>query len=63
MGRQGDPLGIVQEIKLDHTNKWYMYNPAAVLENVMHKLLWDFEIQTDHIISARQPDLIIITKK
>ena len=26
----------------------------------MHKLLWDFDIQTDHLFSARQPDLIII---
>ena len=28
-----------------------------------HKLLWVFEIQTDHRISARRPDLIIINKK
>ena len=28
-----------------------------------HKLLWDFDIQTDHPISARRPDLIIINKK
>ena len=28
-----------------------------------HKLLWDFNIQTDHLISARRPDLIIINKK
>ena len=27
-----------------------------------HKLPWDFEIQTDHIISARRPELIIINK-
>ena len=28
-----------------------------------HKLLWDFDIQTDHLISARRPGLIIINKK
>ena len=28
-----------------------------------HKLLWGFEIQTDHPISARRPDLIMINKK
>ena len=28
-----------------------------------HKLLWDFNIQTDHLISVRHPDLIIINKK
>ena len=44
-------------------NKWYLHNPASVLENETHKLLWDFEIQTDHLISAKRPDLVIINKK
>ena len=30
-----------------------MHNPAAVLENKTHKLIWDLEIQTDHLILAR----------
>ena len=33
------------------------------VENDSHKLLWDFNIQTDHLIPARRPDLIIINKK
>ena len=40
-----------------------MHNPAAVLENDSHKLLWDFNLQTDHLIPAKRPDLIIINKK
>ena len=40
-----------------------MHNPAPVLENDTYKLLWDFNIQTDHLIPARRPDLIIINKK
>ena len=40
-----------------------MHNPAPVLENATHKLLWDFNIQTDHLIPARRPDLITINKK
>ena len=52
-----------KKFKFDHTNKWYMHNPAPVLENDTHKLLWDFNIQTDHLIRARRPDLIIINKK
>ena len=40
-----------------------MHNPAPVLENDTHKLLWDFDIHTDHLISPRRPDLIIIKKK
>ena len=38
-----------------------MHNPAPVLENNHQKLLWDFDIQKDHLISARRQDLIIIT--
>ena len=40
-----------------------MHNPAPVLEDDAHKLLWDFDIHTDQIISARKLDLIIIYKK
>ena len=40
-----------------------MYNPASVLENDTQKLLWDFDVQMDHLILARRPDLIIIKKK
>ena len=40
-----------------------MHNPAPVLENNMHKLLWDFDIHTDHLISARRPYLKITNKK
>ena len=40
-----------------------MHNQASILENDTHKLLWDFDIQTDHLILARRPDLIIINKK
>ena len=52
-----------KKLKFDHTNKWFMHNPAAVLENDTHKLLWDFDIQMDPLISARRPDLILINKK
>ena len=40
-----------------------MHNPAPVLENATHKLLWDFNMQTDHLIPVRRPDLILINKK
>ena len=52
-----------KKFKFDHTNKWYMHNPAPVLENDTHKLQWDFKIQTDHLMPAWRPDLIIINKK
>ena len=40
-----------------------MQNSTPVLENNTHKLLWDFDVHTDHLISARRPDFIIINKK
>ena len=52
-----------KKFKFHYKNKWYVYNPAADLENDTHKLLWDFGIQTYHLISARRPDLIAINKK
>ena len=52
-----------KKFRFDHTNKWYMHNPVPLLENATHKLVWDFNIQTDHLIPARRPDLIIINQK
>ena len=40
-----------------------MQNQEFVLENERHKLLLDFEIQTKHLGSVRQPDLVIVNKK
>ena len=50
-------------LKLDHTDRWYMHNPESVLEYEMHKIFWYFEMQTDHQIPTRKPDIILINKK
>ena len=55
-------MKIRQEIRFGYTNKRYKHNSESVLENDIQKLLWDFEIQTDHLVSARRPDLVIINK-
>ena len=31
-----------------------MHNPAAVTENNTHIHLWDFDIQTDHLIKKKK---------
>ena len=33
------------------------------MQNEMHKLMWDFEVQMDHLISAKRSDLLIVNKK
>ena len=40
-----------------------MHKPESILENEMHEIPWDFEIQTDHPIQTRRPDLVLINKK
>ena len=48
---------LCQRLKIDHINQLYMYKPEFILETEMHKILWDSEIQKDHPIPARRPDL------
>ena len=31
---------LCKKLKFDHTNKWYMHNPAAVLKNEILKYKW-----------------------
>ena len=52
-----------RKFQFDHPNKSYMHNAAPIQEDDLHKLLWDFNIHTDHLIPARRPDLMIINKK
>ena len=52
-----------KKLKFVHTAKWYMHEPESMLENETHKILWDFEKQTDHFTPARKPDWVIIKKK
>ena len=40
-----------------------MHEPESIPENEMQKILWDIEIQMDHLILARRSDLLLITKK
>ena len=54
---------LCKKLNFNHKNKWFMHNSESVLENETHKVLWDFEIQTDHLRSARRPDIVIVNNK
>ena len=54
---------LCNKFKFNYTYKWYMHNPEPVLENETHKILWDFKVQTNQLISVRRPDLVIVNKK
>ena len=40
-----------------------MHKSESFHDNEMHKILWDFEIQADHLILARRTDLVLIKRK
>ena len=44
-------------------DKWYEHESESVLENEDYKILWDFSIQSDHVIEAQRPDLVVVDKK
>ena len=56
--RRHDNLGKIVHWKLarkcnfEAGDKWYELEPESVLENKDCKILWDFSIQTDHVIEA-----------
>ena len=54
---------VCRKYGLETKEKWYEHEPQAVCENNEYKILWDFSIQTDHVIEARRPDMIIVDKK
>ncbi|TWW73485.1 hypothetical protein D4764_15G0008790 [Takifugu flavidus] len=37
-------------------------HPPKVLENKQAKILWDFQIQTDKMVVANQPDIVVVDK-
>jgi hypothetical protein len=41
---------------------WYRHEVQPVIETDQVKLLWDMCIQTDHVIQARRPDLVVVDK-
>ena len=54
---------LCKKFNFDHANKCYTYNQEYVQENETHKVLCDFGIHTDRLISARRPGLVIAKKE
>ena len=44
-------------------DKWYELEPESALENENYKILWDFSIQTYHVLETRRLDLVAVDKK
>ena len=46
---KGIHLKLYKRLNFEYADKWFMYKP----EDETHKILWDFMIQTSHLILAR----------
>ena len=53
---------LCQKYSLDCCAQWWKHEPPSIIENEQVKILWDFNIFCDHIISARRPDLTVVDK-
>ena len=54
---------LARKCNFEAGNKWYEHEPESVLENEDYKILWDFSIQTDHVIEARRLHLVRVDKE
>ena len=67
--RRHDNLGkiihwkLARKFNFEAGDKWYEHEPESFLENEDYKILWDFSIQTDHVIEAWRPNLVAVDKK
>ena len=50
-------------MKFHFITKWYVHKAESVPENDSHKIVRDFEIQTDHLVPTRRVDLVTVKKK
>ena len=55
-------LELCQKFGLVGNVKWYNHKPASAVENDRVKIMWDFNIQTDHVIQYRRPDIDVLYK-
>ena len=42
--------------------KWYNHKPVTFVDNDRVKILWDFNIQTDHVIQQKRSDIVVMHK-
>ena len=51
---------LCKRLRFEPTTKWYMQKPEPVQVKETLKILRYLQIQTDHLISTRKPDLVLI---
>ena len=52
-----------KEYGIEVVSPYWKHEPQSVIETSKVKILWDFEIRTDHHIQARRPDIVLQDKE
>ena len=60
-GKKG-ALKLCEKYGLESNERCYEHDPESVVENDGVKVLWDINIQCDHIIEAKSPDIVVVSK-
>ena len=53
---------LCKRLNFNHITKWYINKQESIFEKLTHRILWDFQIQTDHLIPTRKPEIRLIKK-
>ena len=53
---------LCKECGFPRSKRWYEHRAEKVLENGQVKILWDFHVQSDHVIEHCRPDLLLVDK-
>ena len=53
---------LCKEYAFPRSKRWYEHRAEKVLENGQVKILWDFHIQSDHVIEHSRLDLLLVDK-
>ena len=53
---------LCKQYGLNRSGKWYDHKIDTVIENEKAKIVWDMRIQTDQMITARRPDIVVRDK-
>ena len=54
---------LCKRLKFDNITKRYIHKSESVVENETQKILWDFDLHTNLLITARRLDQVFINKK
>ena len=45
------------------SQQWYQHTTEPVIDKENVKILWDVNIQTDHLIKHRRPEIVVVNKE